>query len=770
MSYKEIELNTRKLRDVYKPVFFRLGHDADKKAFDDLIEKGNIFLHDEITDQLKELIKSRHPSRLLKPQDYETLVPAHLNGKNADEYGVWVYYPWSNRVVHILDEEEFTEVRTSRNQYKITVEEKQLLATKKVGVVGLSVGQSVAVTMAMERSFGEMRLADFDVLELTNLNRIRTGLYNLGIKKVIAVAREIAEIDPFIKLVLFDDGLTEENIERFFLEGGKLDAIIDECDGVDMKFNIRHVAKRLQVPVLMEASDRGTIDVERFDLEPDRPILHGYLEHLDLSKLKFLKTNEEKIPYLAPMVGIDTMSQRLKASAVEVGKSITTWPQLASAVVLGGGAVADIWRRLALGQYHESGRYFVDMEELVGDKKPAPPHDNPDAYIPFAPISKDEAVKTAAQAKHHPEAVRLADDTLQKIIAAAVTAPSGGNAQPWKWVYANNTLSLLFDRYYGYSFMDFQDRASLIALGAAIENVVLEAHKQQQEVKIDYYPEGTDSNIIAHIHFFAAGAPVEGLEPHIMDELEAQLYLRHTNRKITTRIQLKNNILDELKAVAATTPGAELKFFEDEDQLREIGAIISATDRFRLLYPQSHRDFIHQEMRWTIEEANERKTGMDVNTLELRPSELVGLRLIKDPGVVAFLRKIGGGRVFEGASEKIVNSASAMGFLTMPGYAEKDYLKGGRVAQRIWLKATEMNIGFQPMNVPFAFFSRLKYDRTDLPAEITGELEQLYDRFKKLMNYSGKEGEIYLFRIFAMEEAAINPLRRTLEEVLIINN
>jgi hypothetical protein len=27
----------------------------------------------------------------------------------------------------------------------------------------------------------------------------------------------------------------------------------------------------------METSDRGVLDVERFDLEPDRPIFHGLL-------------------------------------------------------------------------------------------------------------------------------------------------------------------------------------------------------------------------------------------------------------------------------------------------------------------------------------------------------------------------------------------------------------------------------------------------------------------------------------------------------------
>ena len=488
MSYREIVNKTNEIRDLYTPLFFYLSDENDKIAFEDLTKKAHIFIHDEIYDQLKELLKSRHPSRILKPEDYESLISEHLAGNDLDTYGVWVYYPWNNRLLHILGEDEFIEVRTSRNQYKITVEEKAVLATKKVGVVGLSVGQSVAVTMAMERSFGELRLADFDVLELTNLNRIRTGLHNLGIKKVISVAREIAEMDPFIKMVLFQDGLTEENMESFFLEGGKLDAIIDECDGVDIKFHLRQVAKRLQVPVLMEASDRGTIDVERFDLEPGRPILHGFIDHLDISKLKFLKTNEERIPYLAPMVGIDTMSARLKASAVEVGKSITTWPQLASAVVLGGGAVADIWRRIALDQYHESGRYFVDMEELVGNKRPKQDSHDPDAYIPFKPMTETEAISAAGQPSAPQGSIQLKEDALRKIIDAAITAPSGGNAQPWKWVYSNSVLTLLFDRYYGYSFMDFQDRASIIALGSAIENLILESHKQGFEVKIDYYP------------------------------------------------------------------------------------------------------------------------------------------------------------------------------------------------------------------------------------------------------------------------------------------
>jgi hypothetical protein len=38
-----------------------------------------------------------------------------LAGRPEVEYGVWAYYAWSNRLVHLLDEAEFVELRTNRN-------------------------------------------------------------------------------------------------------------------------------------------------------------------------------------------------------------------------------------------------------------------------------------------------------------------------------------------------------------------------------------------------------------------------------------------------------------------------------------------------------------------------------------------------------------------------------------------------------------------------------------------------------------------------------
>ncbi len=328
---------------------FRLQNPADKSRINDLLENTpHIQVYDELRGQLEELIKSNHPKIKFTPTALEEAVNKHLGTTPIEEYGVWMYYPWSNRLVHILDEEEFAEVRTNRNRPKITREERAVLSQQIIGIIGLSVGQSIAITLAMERSFGEIRLADFDELELSNLNRIRSGVHQLGIKKVINVAREIAEIDPYLKVTCFPEGLTEANMDAFFTDGGKLNVLIDECDGLDIKIHARHKAKALGIPVLMEMNDRCTFDVERFDLEPNRPILHGLIDHLDTSQLQGL-TNEQKIPYIMPMLGEHTISTKLKASMLEIEQSINTWPQLASAVVMGGAVVASTYRRMVLG-------------------------------------------------------------------------------------------------------------------------------------------------------------------------------------------------------------------------------------------------------------------------------------------------------------------------------------------------------------------------------------------------------------------------------------
>ncbi|AWO02012.1 hypothetical protein DLD77_10060 [Chitinophaga alhagiae] len=366
MIIQERVLQTRHEHLTHMPVFYHPGDGDEKAALLQLLRNNpRIRVYDELYSQLRELIKSLNPARALTPEELTVAIERHLNGTPPEDYGVWVYYPWAEKLVHLPGREEFIAIRTSRNLHKITREERDLLQQKKIGIIGLSVGQSIALTLAMERIGGELRLADFDTVELSNMNRLRTGVFNLGMPKVIIAAREIAELDPFLTVKCFTDGATEGNLDEFMTGGGKLDVLVEECDGIDVKILSRKKAKAMQVPVVMDTNDRGMLDIERYDLDPSYPLLHGLIPDIaDLRSLKHL-TNEEKIPILGPMAGMANMSPRMKYSLGEIGKTITTWPQLASSVMLGGAMVADTCRRILLGQLQASGRYYVDFDELI---------------------------------------------------------------------------------------------------------------------------------------------------------------------------------------------------------------------------------------------------------------------------------------------------------------------------------------------------------------------------------------------------------------------
>ncbi|MEM9053293.1 MAG: Rv1355c family protein, partial [Bacteroidota bacterium] len=664
----------------------------DESILINLIEEHKPFITDDIHSQLEELVKCRNPKRTLSSSEKTELVKEHLTGLDPYFYGVWVYYEWSNRLVHLLPENEFIEVRTNRNHYKISPAEEEVLSSKKVGLIGLSVGQSVAVTMAMERGFGELRLADFDSLELTNLNRIRTGVHNLGLSKVISVAREIVEIDPFLNITCFTDGLTEDNLSDFFHKGGDLDLLIDECDGLDMKIIARWKAREMKIPVVMEASDRGMVDVERFDLEPERPLLHGMVEDLSPEKLKTLETNEDKIPYMLAIVGADTISTRAKASMLEIGETITTWPQLASAVTLGGGITADVVRRIFLDHYHESGRYYVDVEEIIGNKN-VPDAQRTEVHSPTP--NQDFGELPTANSK-----VKIPDHSLEEIINSACHAPSGGNLQPWKWTSSGNVLQLKFDRNLVSSFLDQDNIASMIALGASLENASLEANIQGYEAKTSYY-ENDPNDLIARVYL-----EENELKNELDNWLGENIRQRETNRNLESGEALTVSH-QEILAETVRKNGSNLLIIEPGETYEKISSLIAATEKFRIMHPEGHRNFI-EEMRWSKEEARRTKDGIDINTCDLTIGELTGFKLAREKAVIEKLTDWNGGSAFEKLSKKSTASAAALAIITRPQRSRLDYLKAGRDMERVWIGANALGIGFQPQSPISLLLPRLK--------------------------------------------------------------
>jgi molybdopterin/thiamine biosynthesis adenylyltransferase len=756
------------LSDTYQPTIFKLTNTTDKVTLEGLFKNNEItVVNNKIYGQLQELIKSKNPAVKIKPNEYPALINSYLAGQNIEEYGVWVYYPWNKRLVHLLDEEEFIEVRTNRNQYKITLEEQRILRKKKVGIIGLSVGQSIALTMAMERVFGELRIADFDTAELSNLNRIRTGVHNLGLNKAIIVAREIAEMDPYIKIKIFNDGLTDENIDQFFLEDGRLDLLVEVCDGLDIKIKSRYKARELQVPVIMDTNDRGMLDVERFDLEPNRPVLHGLANGLNPESIKDL-SNEDKIPYILKMIGADTISTRLKASMLEVEQSINTWPQLASSVTLGGALTTDVSRRILLDQFHSSGRYYVDMEDLVKDE-PIGDYETQTSENPHQPLNESIIrsiaggyLQTISAASFKPSM-----EEIDKLIDAAIIAPSAGNNQPWKWFYGKGTLLLFHDKFRSWSWGDYYEMGALMSLGTAIENIHLQASAISLQDQVQLFPLPGNTELVATISF----SPLGAVSP-IDLSLAKGISTRATNRGVGQRLKLNSTFLTEMKNVIQDD-GIKLYYTEDDLEMDELSDIIAECDKVRLLNKLGHEEFYH-EIRWNKEEALKTRDGVELASVDISQGEIAGFKVAGDWNAVELLSQWDKGNAFKKMSVKSVKSASAMVLFSIPKFDQSTLLKAGRAVQRAWILANQRGVAVHPMLSPAFFFNRLIHGSgIELTSQTAEKLSLLRQRFLKVFPVNSAEDryDIFLMKVAVADQMKnVKSLRKDKSELFFIDN
>jgi hypothetical protein len=724
-------------------------------------------VYDQLHGQLTELVRSLNPSVRFTKEELDAAAQAHLKGIPAAEYGVWVYYPWSFRLVHLLDEAEFALVRTDRNRNKITREEQAILATKKVGVIGLSVGQSVSLTMALERSFGEIRLADFDTLELSNLNRIRSGVHEMGVPKVINTAREIAELDPFLKVICFHDGINRENIGLFLSEGGALDMLVEECDSVDVKILSRQQARTMGIPVVMETSDRGLIDIERFDLEPGRPIMHGLVEHLDLDAAAKARTSEEKLPFVLPMLGIENLSPRMKASMLEIESTITTWPQLASSVTSGGGTCAHVVRQILLGGDLRSGRWWLDPDDMLA---------NAPAIGEVAPMRAGEGASTPTAIRvtlgaplqfELPEGTkeRFTTAEFHKLVQAASLAPSGGNAQPWRFMHHQGQMLVFLDKERARSALDPGLRYAQLAMGACVENMMLEAARNGFSIGLHHRPLPAHDDLVAVIELLERD--LNGLLPSHWEGLAGQLEARCTNRKASALMDLSDEEAGQLLFGLDVPANTSIRLVRDSSTIDRMATLTGRAERIRFLNHTCHHDMFVKEMRWDRNEAERTRDGIDLETLELPLADRVGLRVASDERAMVLLRGWGGGMAIEKITSRSVKASGALAIISVKDLNDRTTFDAGRTMERFWLNASFMNILAHPVGAAIFMGLHGRFDREGmLSDEEHKEAASILAELKELVDTDGLE-PFFLLRLGRATGPEVRSLRRPVQDLII---
>ncbi len=350
-----------------EPIFFDLKTSKDKETLGKLFEEKKVIrVSDDYREELLELFGIEHPTEVYQSGFKESFEKYYKNIEKESplhEQGVWVYFPWSGVLSHILYEKDFQIVRTARNRNLINQEEQDKFHNATIGIGGLSVGSSVAFALTLQGGPKHIKLADMDRLALTNTNRVLMGVDHLGSLKVEMAARRIYEINPYTKIELFPEGLNPENIGLFF---ENLDLVIDEIDNLAMKYLIRTEAKKRKIPLVMAADngDNAVVDVERYDIDSSLPFFHGRLgetSYEELSKLDKFGIGKT----ITKHIGAENVTIRTQESLLEMGKTIVSWPQLGGAALINGAAVAYCVRKILNGQPIENNRALISLDEKL---------------------------------------------------------------------------------------------------------------------------------------------------------------------------------------------------------------------------------------------------------------------------------------------------------------------------------------------------------------------------------------------------------------------
>ncbi len=275
--------------------------------------------------------------------------------------------------------------------------------------------------------------------------------------------------------------------------------------------------------------------------------------------------------------------------------------------------------------------------------------------------------------------------TFAHLVEAAVRAPSPNNLQPWAFAQYGDDLEVYYDRTRALA-SDVQDRFALLALGAAIESIVLEAGARGMTgaFELDEARPRTEGQRerIGRVRLGDHGAP---------DPLVRQLARRRTDRRPYATTPLSEYEATTLsEAPVGSTTGFELT--RDRQAIDQVAGTVAVADRIRLETP-----ILYDELRASLQSDPEAKTGLDVRRLGLPLAGGFALSLMGPWSRARVLNSLGASLLAGSFARYQVRHSGALGLLTATEPTDLAVITAGRDLLRIWLAAHAMGLSVQPL-------------------------------------------------------------------------
>jgi len=329
-------------------------------------------------------------------------------------------------------------------------------------------------------------------------------------------------------------------------------------------------------------------------------------------------------------------------------------------------------------------------------------------------------------------------EDIEKIIEAGTHAPSGDNSQPWRFVVCDNVIEIYNLPEKDNPIFNYKQRGSYLAHGALIENIDIAAKELGYQAEVELFPSINNKDFIARVGLTKKDLP--------KDSLYTYIWTRSINRKKYTNIPLTSKQREYLLNTQEEVKGVNILFDEKIEDKKILGNAVSKNEVVMLENKMLHQYFFH-DIRWTEKEEKKCKSGLYLKTMELAPPQVIIFKLLSKWKIAKYLTKLGIAKFIAKENSKIYSSGSAIGLITVSHNATKEeFIFVGRAMQRLWLKATELDLSFHPITGIIYLIQRILHNENEVLSPTHVELVK--NSFSKITKVFGVSDESYVTLLF----------------------
>jgi adenylyltransferase/sulfurtransferase len=196
---------------------------------------------------------------------------------------------------------------------QIEIEGQQKIMDSTMLIIGMGgLGSPTALYLAAS-GVGHIIIADFDQVELSNLQRqIIHGTSDIGDDKVNSAKAKMLEINPNIKVTIANEIVHDDNLSSLIKD---VDVVLDGTDNFESRFEINKACVEFQKPLVSAAVIR---------LEGQISVFKGYEKDQPCYQCLYSEEGNENEScvqngVLAPVAGLVGTIQALQAIKVLLG-------------------------------------------------------------------------------------------------------------------------------------------------------------------------------------------------------------------------------------------------------------------------------------------------------------------------------------------------------------------------------------------------------------------------------------------------------------------